>query len=57
VVNGVIAVPIMAMLVLLASNRQALGAFVLDRPLRVLGWLATVLMSAAVALMFWSMLV
>lgn len=56
-VNGVIAVPIMAMLVLLASNRQALGAFVLDRPLRVLGWLATVLMSAAVALMFWSMLV
>jgi NRAMP (natural resistance-associated macrophage protein)-like metal ion transporter len=54
--NGVIAVPIMAMLVLLASNERVLGPFVLGRPLKALAWAATALMAAAVAAMFWSML-
>jgi len=51
VINGVIAVPIMAMLVLLASNRKALGEFAIVGPVRWLGWLATLLMGAAVGLM------
>jgi NRAMP (natural resistance-associated macrophage protein)-like metal ion transporter len=51
VINGVIAVPIMAMLVLLASNRKALGEFAIDGPLRWFGWLATLLMGIAVVLM------
>jgi Mn2+/Fe2+ NRAMP family transporter len=52
VINGVISVPIMAMLVLLASNRKALGEFAIAGPLRWLGWLATLLMAIAVSLMF-----
>jgi len=51
VINGVIAVPIMAMLVLLAGNRKALGEFAIEGPLRWFNWLATVLMTIAVALM------
>jgi Mn2+/Fe2+ NRAMP family transporter len=51
VINGVIAVPIMVMLVLLASNRKALGEFAIDGLLRWVGWLATLLMGIAVVLM------
>jgi NRAMP (natural resistance-associated macrophage protein)-like metal ion transporter len=51
VINGVIAVPIMAMLVLLASNARALGPFAIRGALRTLGWIGTVLMTAAVLLM------
>lgn len=51
VINGVIAVPIMAMLVLLASNRKALGEFVIEGTLRWLCWLATAMMALAVGVM------
>jgi len=51
VINGVIAVPIMAMLVLLASNPRALGPFAVRGPLRALGWIGTGLMAVAVVLM------
>jgi NRAMP (natural resistance-associated macrophage protein)-like metal ion transporter len=51
VINGVISVPIMAMLVLLASNRNALGEFAISGALRWFGWLATGLMAIAVGLM------
>lgn len=54
-VNGVIAVPIMAMLVLLASKPSVLGPFVLGARLKALAWLATALMATAVGAMFWSM--
>lgn len=57
VVNGVIAVPIMVMLMLLATNRAALGPLVLGRRLRVVGWLATAVMAAAVVTMFATMIV
>ncbi len=57
VINGVIAVPIMIMLVLLASNRKALGEFAIDGALRAFGWLATLLMTAAVVLMLVAALV
>jgi NRAMP (natural resistance-associated macrophage protein)-like metal ion transporter len=52
VVNGVIAVPIMAVMMRIASDRRAMGAFVATRRLRVFGWLATVTMGAAVVAMF-----
>jgi NRAMP (natural resistance-associated macrophage protein)-like metal ion transporter len=52
VVNGVIAVPIMAVLMLLAVKRDVMGAFVLTMRLRVLGWISTLVMAAAVAAMF-----
>jgi Mn2+/Fe2+ NRAMP family transporter len=52
IVNGVIAVPIMAIMMRLVNMRDVMGPFVAGRPLRVLGWIATGVMAAAVAAMF-----
>jgi Mn2+/Fe2+ NRAMP family transporter len=52
VVNGVIAVPIMAMTMALSMNPRAMGEFVLPPRLAVLGWLATAVMAAAALGMF-----
>ena len=52
VVNGVIAVPIMAVMMRLATMRDVMGPFVVKRRLLVLGWLSTGVMAAAVAAMF-----
>ena len=51
-VNGVIAVPIMAVMMLLAVKPGVMGSFVISTRLRVLGWLATGVMACAVAAMF-----
>jgi NRAMP (natural resistance-associated macrophage protein)-like metal ion transporter len=48
VLNGVIAVPLMAMLMLLASRREVMGQLTLPRSLRLLGWLATLAMGLSV---------
>jgi NRAMP (natural resistance-associated macrophage protein)-like metal ion transporter len=55
VMNGVIAVPIMAVMMLMASNRQVMGEFVVTRRLRWLGWIGTGLMALAVAAMLATM--
>ena len=52
ILNGVVSVPIMAILMLLAGNRRVMGAFVAGRRLKWLGWLATGVMGAAVSVMF-----
>jgi len=41
VINGVAAVPIMVMIMLMASRRAVMGQFTLTRWLMGLGWLAT----------------
>ncbi|QHI98063.1 divalent metal cation transporter [Xylophilus rhododendri] len=51
VLNGVIAVPIMVVMMLMVANRQVMGRFVASRRLKVLGWAATALMGAAVLVM------
>lgn len=51
VVNGVIAVPIMAVMMLLGTRRDLLGDHVLSRRHRVAGWCATAVMCAAVVAM------
>ncbi|HYR35736.1 MAG TPA: divalent metal cation transporter [Burkholderiales bacterium] len=51
-VNGVISVPIMAVMMLLAVKPAVMGPFVIGARLRLLGWLATSVMAAAVAAMF-----
>jgi Mn2+/Fe2+ NRAMP family transporter len=51
VLNGVIAVPIMAIMVLLASRGEIMGEHVIGRRLRWLGWLATTAMAATVLAM------
>lgn len=52
VINGVIAVPVMALMMLLASDPKVMGRFVLTRRGRCAGWLATAVMALAVAAMF-----
>jgi Mn2+/Fe2+ NRAMP family transporter len=51
VVNGVIAVPIMAVMMLAASRTDIMGAFAVRGPLRWLGWAATACMMLTVAAM------
>ena len=50
--RGVIAVPIMVVMMLLADDRKVMGGFTVTRRLKALGWLATGTMAAAVAAMF-----
>ncbi|HEY5106348.1 MAG TPA: divalent metal cation transporter [Caulobacteraceae bacterium] len=52
VINGVAAVPIMAMMMHLSSHRAAMGEFKLHFGLKVVGWLATLVMAAAAVGMF-----
>jgi Mn2+/Fe2+ NRAMP family transporter len=47
VINGVVAVPLMAVIILLASKTSVMGAFTASRTLIVLGWIATLMMGAA----------
>jgi Mn2+/Fe2+ NRAMP family transporter len=52
VINGVVAVPLMVVIILLASNKSVMGAFTVSRSLIILGWIATAVMSAAALRMF-----
>jgi NRAMP (natural resistance-associated macrophage protein)-like metal ion transporter len=52
VLNGVVAVPLMAVIMIMARQPRVMGAFVVPRPLSVMGWLSTGVMAAAVAAMF-----
>jgi Mn2+/Fe2+ NRAMP family transporter len=52
VINGVVAVPLMAVVILLASRTSVMGAFTARKPIVVIGWLATALMGAAAVRMF-----
>jgi Mn2+/Fe2+ NRAMP family transporter len=52
VINGIVAVPLMAVIILLASRKSVMGAFTASRPIVVLGWAATVVMGAAAVRMF-----
>jgi NRAMP (natural resistance-associated macrophage protein)-like metal ion transporter len=55
VVNGVISVPVMVLVMLLATRKAVMGALVISRRLAVLGWLCTGVMAAAVLAMFATM--
>jgi Mn2+/Fe2+ NRAMP family transporter len=52
VINGVVAVPLMAVIILLASKKSVMGAFPATRSLIILGWIATAVMGAAAVGMF-----
>jgi len=51
VINGIIAVPIMVIMMLLADDQKVMGKFTVTRHLKALGWLATGTMAAAVVAM------
>jgi Mn2+/Fe2+ NRAMP family transporter len=47
VINGLVAVPVMVMIMLLAGNPKAMGPFTLTPLLKFAGWIATLVMLAA----------
>lgn len=52
VINGVISVPIMFIMMLMASRTDVMASFVINKKLKWLGWLATIVMTIAVVAMF-----
>ena len=51
VINGVVAVPVMALMMLMAANVKIMGEFTIGRWLTGLGWIATATMAAAAVAM------
>ncbi len=47
VINGIVAVPVMALVMLMSTNRSVLGEFTVSRWWVVIGWSATGLMAVA----------
>lgn len=52
VLNGVISVPIMAAMMIVATRRRQMGDFIATPALRVIGWTATAIMAIASIAMF-----
>ena len=55
VLNGVVAVPLMAAMMIVASRQSVMGKFTCSRPLAIFGWGATAVMAAATLLFFVSL--
>ena len=51
VVNGIVAAPVMAIIMLMATRKRIMGRFVIGRGLQIFGWTATAVMAAASAAM------
>jgi NRAMP (natural resistance-associated macrophage protein)-like metal ion transporter len=51
VLNGVVAVPVMAMMMLMAANKNVMGKFTIAGTLRAVGWISTAVMAAAALVM------
>ncbi|QUD89261.1 NRAMP family divalent metal transporter [Phenylobacterium montanum] len=51
VINGVVAVPVMALMMLLASRPKIMGRFALSPGLKIVGWVATAVMALAAVAM------
>ena len=47
VINGVVAVPLMIVVILLASSKVVMGEFTVSRTIAIIGWIATAIMGAA----------
>jgi Mn2+/Fe2+ NRAMP family transporter len=47
VINGVVAVPLMAVIILLVSKKSVMGKFTANRVIIILGWITTVIMGLA----------
>ena len=51
VINGLVAVPLMVVITLIASRKSVMGAFTSSWPIVALGWIGTVIMGLAAILM------
>ena len=47
VINGLLAAPVMALMMLMTSNRRIMGQFTLPLYLQIAGWIGTIAMFAA----------
>jgi len=47
VVNGVLAAPVMAVVMLMSGNQRIMGRLTLPRPMLIVGWMATLIMLTA----------
>ena len=56
VINGVMSVPIMTIMMAMASRADIMQRFVIGRGLKILGWLCTAMMALASLTMFWTTL-
>ena len=54
VLNGIVAVPIMGIMMVIVANPKLMGRFKASRRLIILGWIGTALMALAVVALFWS---
>ena len=45
VVNGILAAPLMAVMMVISMNPRVMGRLTLPRPLLIVGWLATIVMA------------
>jgi NRAMP (natural resistance-associated macrophage protein)-like metal ion transporter len=48
IINGVVAVPVIAIMMVMIANRRIMGDFVVRGSLWVMGWIATAVMAAAI---------
>lgn len=51
VINGIVAVPVMAVMMVMSTKTAIMGKFTVHGPLRFFGWLATAVMAAAAVAM------
>ncbi|QND61282.1 divalent metal cation transporter [Mesorhizobium huakuii] len=55
VVNGVVAVPVMAIMMLMTARREVMGTSTVSLAMRLVGWLATAVMAAAAVVMIFQL--
>lgn len=55
VINGIVAVPLMVILLLICNNRKIIGSRINGPLSNIFGWLAVLLMAAAASFMIWAM--
>ena len=56
VLNGIVAVPIMAMMMVVVTRQSVMGRFTAKPTLAVFGWAGTALMAITVVALFWSLI-
>ncbi len=52
VINGIVAVPLMAVVIILACRKSVMGRHTESLPIAILGWIGTIVMGAAAVIMF-----
>ncbi|WP_136620629.1 MULTISPECIES: NRAMP family divalent metal transporter [Mesorhizobium] len=55
VVNGVVAAPVMAVMMLMTARREVMGTSTVSLAMRLVGWLATAVMAAAATVMIFQL--